>query len=229
MGAGKESTHLCIKFIRKVADLGVDMALLGTPSYFKARMDDDALFAHFWTIADESPIPIIIYNVPQFTGISTSANLLEKLSVHENIAGIKESSANIALQAEVRRRTPERFKIVVGSAPTMLSSFIVGACGAVVAIANALPVQSIEIHEAFIAGDWKNAAVLQDRLCPAAAAVTTGFGVPGLKFAMDLVGLHGGYPRLPLLPLNDRQKAALTSIFKDYTAETQQTLSAPLR
>ena len=95
VGAGKESTHLSIKFIRKVADLGADMALIGTPSYFKAKMDDDPLFAHFWTIADESPIPIIIYNVPQYTGISTSANLIEKLSAHENIAGIKESSANI--------------------------------------------------------------------------------------------------------------------------------------
>lgn len=214
VGAGKESTHLCIKFIRKVADLGADMVLIGTPCYFKARMDDDALFAHFWTIADESPVPIIVYNVPQYTGISTSANLIEKLSAHENIAGMKESSAGIALQAEVRRRTPERFKIVVGSAPTMLSSFIVGACGAVVAIANALPVQTIDVYETFLSSDWKKAAVLQDRLCPAAAAVTTGFGVPGLKFAMELVGLHGGYPRLPLLPLNEKQKAALTSIFQ---------------
>ncbi len=216
VGAGKESTHLCVRFIRKVADLGADMVLIGTPSYFKAKMNDDALFAHFWSVADESPIPVIIYNVPQYTGLSMGASLIEKLSSHENIAGMKESSANIALQAEVRRRTPERFKIVVGSAPTMLSSFIVGACGAVVAIANVLPMQCVEIYQTFVSGDWKKAAALQDRIFRAAAAVTTEFGVPGLKFAMELVGLRGGNARLPLLPLDERQKAALASIFKDF-------------
>lgn len=222
VGAGKESTYHCIRFIRKVADLGADMVLVGTPSYFKPAMNDDALFAYFWTVADESPIPIIVYNIPQYTGVGTSANLIARLSAHENIAGIKESSANIVLQAEVRRRTPERFKIVVGSAPAMLSSFIVGACGAIVAIANVLPAESIEVYETFRSGDWQKAAVLQDRLCLPAAAVTTGFGVPGLKLAMELVGFHGGYARLPLLPLNEEQKAALTTIFKNFTTAARE-------
>jgi 4-hydroxy-2-oxoglutarate aldolase len=190
------------------------MALVGTPCYFKAKMDDDALFAHFWMIADESPVPIIIYNVPQFTGVNCSANLIERLSAHENIAGIKESSANISLQAEIRRRTPERFKVVVGSAPTMLVSFITGACGGVVAIANALPRESVEVFETFRAGAWEMAARMQDRLAPVAAAVTSGFGVPGLKYAMDLAGYKGGVPRLPLLPLQEKQKAAIASLFQ---------------
>jgi 4-hydroxy-2-oxoglutarate aldolase len=214
VGAGKESTYHSTRFIRKVADLGADMVLIGTPCYFKARMDDDALFAHFWTIADAAPVPVIIYNVPQFTGVNTSVNLLVKLSAHENIAGMKESSANIALQAEVRSRTPERFRIVVGSAPTLLSSLIAGACGGVVAIAGAVPVKPLEVYEAFRSGDWQKAALLQEALNAPAAAVTTGFGVPGLKFAMDLFGLKGGYPRLPLLPLNDRQQSAITDIFR---------------
>jgi len=214
VGAGKESTHLSIRFIQKVADLGADMVLIGTPSYFKARMDDDALFAHFWMIADESPIPVIVYNVPQFTGVNTSVSLIHRLSAHENIAGMKESSANIGMQAEVRRRTPERFQIVVGSAPTMLSSFITGACGAVVAIAGVLPNACIEVYEAYRSGDWKRAAELQERLSPVAAAVTTGFGVPGLKVAMNMAGLKGGEPRLPLLPLNEKQTAGLVAIFK---------------
>ena len=119
-GAGKESTRLTLEFIRKIADRGADYALVGTPCYFKAAMTDEVLYGHYSTIADRSPIPLLVYNVPQFTGVNTSAALIHRLSSHENIAGIKESSANLPLQAEIRRRTPERFRILVGSAPTLL-------------------------------------------------------------------------------------------------------------
>jgi 4-hydroxy-2-oxoglutarate aldolase len=214
VGAGKESTRLSIEFVRRVADLGADYALVGTPCYFKPRMTDDALFAHFWSIADESPVPILIYNVPQFTGVHTGASLVEKLSAHENIAGLKESSANIVLQAEVRRRTPPRFKLLAGSAPTLLASLIHGACGGVVAIAGVLPDLTVDLYKAFRAGDWKLAAELQERLAPPAAAVTTQYGIAGLKAAMDLMGYTGGQPRLPLLPLAGDQRATLRGIFR---------------
>jgi 4-hydroxy-2-oxoglutarate aldolase len=214
VGAGKESTRLCSEFTRKVADLGADYALVGTPCYYKTRMTDDALFAHFWSVADESPIPLLIYNVPQLTGISTSASLIEKLSAHENIAGLKDSSANIAFQAEVHRRTPSGFRLLVGSAPTLLASLVHGACGGIVAIAGVLPDLTVDLYEAFAAGDWKLAADLQERLSQPAAAVTTQFGIPGLKAAMDLAGFVGGQPRLPLLPLATDQRAALQKIFQ---------------
>jgi dihydrodipicolinate synthase/N-acetylneuraminate lyase len=214
VGVGRESTRLTAQFIRKVADLGADYALVGTPSYFKSSMTDEALFAHFWTVADDAPIPILVYNVPQFTGVNTSATLMEKLSTHENILGIKESSANIALQGEIRRRTPDRFRILVGSAPTLLPSLIQGADGGVVAIACPLPGMTVDIYKAFRAGDWKRAAALQSLLSPPAAAVTTQFGVPGLKVAMDLMGFFGGEPRLPLIRLNDSQRKTVKSIFQ---------------
>jgi 4-hydroxy-2-oxoglutarate aldolase len=214
VGAGKESTRLTLEFVRKVADLGADYALIGIPSYYRARMVDDALFAHFWSIADESPIPVLIYNAPQFTGISASAALIERLSAHENIAGMKESGGNLPLQAEVRRRTPERFQILVGSAPTLFPSLVQGACGGIVAVACALPAFTCEIYEAFRAGDWKGGAELQKRLTPPAEAVTVVFGVPGLKYAMTLMGFYGGEARLPLLPLKDDQRAKLKSIFQ---------------
>ena len=108
VGAGRESTRACMQFIRKIADLGADYALVGTPCYFKSAMTDDVLFGHFGRIADSSPIPVLIYNVPQFTGINTSAGLVERLSRHERIAGIKESSGNLVLQGDIRRRTPGR-------------------------------------------------------------------------------------------------------------------------
>ena len=214
VGVGRESTRLTSEFIRKIADLGADYALVGTPCYFKPAMTDEALFAHFWTVADDAPIPILVYNVPQFTGVNTSATLMEKLSTHENILGIKESSANIALQGEIRRRTPDRFRILVGSAPTLLPSLIQGADGGVVAIACPLPGMTVDVYKAFRAGDWKKAAALQSLLSPPAAAVTTQFGVPGLKVAMDLMGFFGGEPRLPLIRLNESQRKTVKAIFQ---------------
>ncbi len=214
VGAGRESTRLTVQFIQKIADLGAEYALVGTPCYFKASMTDDALFAHFWSVADESPIPILIYNVPQFTGINTSAALIEKLSAHESVAGMKESSGNLALQGEIRRRTPARFQILVGSATTLFPSLVQGACGGIVAIACSLPGMTVDLFEAFQSGDWKHAAILQRVLSPPAAAVTTQYGIPGLKAAMDLTGFFGGEPRLPLIRLNDAQKNALRLVLE---------------
>lgn len=214
VGVGKESTLLTIEFIRKIADLGADFALVGTPCYFKSAMTDEALFAHFSNVADRSPIPILVYNVPQFTGVSTSAALIERLAKHENIAGLKESSGNLPLQAEIRRRTPDRFHILVGAAETLFPSLTQGASGGVVAIGCALPGMTVELYATFRSGDWKKAAALQTVLTPPAAAVTTQFGIPGLKAAMDLMGFFGGEPRLPLIRLSEGKKNILRSIFE---------------
>jgi 4-hydroxy-2-oxoglutarate aldolase len=214
VGAGRESTHLCIDFTKKIADLGGDYALVGTPCYYKAKMSDEVLFRHFAMVADHSPIPILVYNVPQFTGVNTSAALILRLSSHENVAGIKDSSANLQLQSEIRRCAPPRFRILVGSAPTLLASLMYGACGGIVAVACALPEWTVELYEAFHAGDWKQCSLLQSRLSPPAAAVTTTYGVPGLKAALTMMGYFGGYPRLPLQPLDDRQMEELATTFK---------------
>jgi len=215
VGAGRESTRLCSEFVNKVADLGADFVLLGMPCYYKPQMSEHVLFAHFWEIADESPVPVLIYNIPQFTGITASAALFERLAAHENIAGMKDSSGNLTFQAEVRRRTPDRFKILVGSAPTLLPSLIQGACGGVGAISCAIPQLTIDLYQSFVSGDWRGAASLQQRLTPAAVAVTATYGIAGLKAAMDLVGFYGGPPRRPLLPLDENQRAAIASLLRD--------------
>jgi len=214
VGAGKESTLLTLEFVRRIADLGADYALIGMPSYYRARMVDDAYFAHYWSIADESPIPILVYYAPQFTGINIGAALIERLAAHENIAGMKESAGNLPLQADIRRRVAERFQILVGSAPTLFPSLIQGACGGIVAIGCALPAMTTRLYETFRSGDWKGAAELQSRLSPPAEAVTTGFGIPGLKYAMTLMGYFGGEARLPLLPLKEDQKVKIRTILE---------------
>jgi 4-hydroxy-2-oxoglutarate aldolase len=214
VGAGRESTYLCVDFVRRIADIGADYALVGTPCYYKPKMDDNALFAHFWSLADASPIPILIYNIPQYTGVNTCPALMEKLSAHENIVGMKDSSGSLVLQAEILRRTPENFQILTGSAPTFLPSLIQGAVGGIVAVACVLPDLTVQIFEAFRAGDWKRAAGVQEQISAPATAVTSTFGISGLKAAMDMMGYFGGEPRLPLLPLDDKQRVALSSIFQ---------------
>jgi 4-hydroxy-2-oxoglutarate aldolase len=214
VGAGRESTRLCIEFIERVADMGADYALVGTPCYFKSRMTDETLLRHFEAVADHSPIPVLVYNVPQFTGVSTSSSLILRLSSHENIAGMKDSSANLQFQSEIRRSAPERFRMLVGSAPTLLASLIHGACGGIVAAACALPGWTVELYESFDAGDWKSSSLLQARLSPPAAAVTTTYGVPGLKAALTMMGYFGGYPRMPLQPLDEKQRKGLAAVFR---------------
>ena len=214
VGAGRESTRLCIEFIARIANEGADYALVGTPCYFKARMSDEVLLRHFETVADHSPIPLLVYNVPQFTGISTSSTLILKLSAHENIAGMKDSSANLQFQSEVHRGVPQHFRMLVGSGPTLLASLIHGACGGIVAAACVLPEWTVELYESFQAGDWKKSALIQARLSPPGAAVTTTYGVPGLKAALSMMGYFGGYPRMPLQPLDEKQSADLAAVFK---------------
>jgi len=213
VGAGRKSTRLCVEFVQKIADLGADYALVGTPCYYKPKMDDNALFAHFWSLADDSPIPILVYNIPQYTGVNTCPALMEKLAAHENIIGLKDSSGSLVLQAEIQRRTPPDFRILTGSAQTFLPGLIQGAAGGIISAACVLPDLMVEIYEAYRAGEWKSAAEVQERISPPATAVTSTFGIPGLKVAMDMMGYFGGEPRLPLLPLDAKQRETLGAIF----------------
>ncbi|HEY6554203.1 MAG TPA: dihydrodipicolinate synthase family protein, partial [Vicinamibacteria bacterium] len=118
VGTGLESTRATIALARKAADLGADAALVLTPHYYKARMTSEALARHFEAVADASPIPILLYSVPAFTGITWPAGLAEELSAHQNVAGIKESSGDLGLLGRLRAATPERFAVASGSGPT---------------------------------------------------------------------------------------------------------------
>lgn len=106
VGTGLESTRATIALTRKVADLGADAALVLTPHYYKGRMTPEALTRHFEAVADASPIPILLYSVPAFTGIVWPAGLAEALAAHPRIVGIKESSGDVGLLARLRAGTP---------------------------------------------------------------------------------------------------------------------------
>jgi 4-hydroxy-2-oxoglutarate aldolase len=217
-GAGEEATAATIALAKRAAELGYHAALVRTPSYFKPQMTPSALEAHFRAVADASPIPVVIYSVPQFTGLAVEAELVGRLAEHPNIVSIKESAGNVGLIGDIVRRTPREFQTLVGSASTLYPSLCVGAKGAVLAVACALPEACVELYQAACAGDHARAQRLQQRLLAPTAAVTSRFGIAGLKFAMELRGYAGGAPRAPLLPLDAGAREEITRIFRAFDA-----------
>lgn len=200
VGTGLESTRGTIALTREAADLGADAALVLTPCYYKSRMSPEALRRHFEAVADASPVPVYIYSVPAFTGLSWPAGLAATLSAHPRIRGIKESSGDVGLLARIVESVPAGFEVVCGNAPVFYPALCVGAVGGIVAVANCAPRPALELYRAFVAGDHARARRIQQALAPLATAVTVTHGVAGLKLTMGLAGLRGGTVRAPLLP-----------------------------
>jgi len=198
VGTGMESTQETIRFTNQAAKMGADCALVVTPSYFKGSMKPPILYDHFIAVAESSEIGILIYNVPQFTGINLEAEWIAKLSEHPNIIGIKDSSGNIGQLSDIVSLSKKGFAVFVGSAPVFYPALCVGAIGGILAVANVVPETCVEIYKLYLHGKMDQAKELQNRLTPLAKAVTTQYGIGGLKMAMDLNGYFGGDPRLPL-------------------------------
>ena len=198
VGTGTESTQETIRFTNQAAKMGAECALVVTPSYFKGSMRPQVLHDHFIAVAEKSRMGILLYNVPQFTGINMEPELVARLSEHPNIVGIKDSSGNIGQLSEIIHLSQEGFAVFVGSAPVFFPALCVGAVGGILAVANAVPGECVQIHHLYMKKKFDEARELQFRLTPLAKGVTTKYGIGGLKMAMDLAGYFGGDPRPPL-------------------------------
>ncbi|MDH7499394.1 MAG: dihydrodipicolinate synthase family protein [candidate division NC10 bacterium] len=213
-GTGCESTWETIQLTNQAAEIGADLALIITPSYFKSLMKSEEMMAHFRAIADASKIPVMIYNVPKFTGVNIEAETVAKLAEHPNIVGMKDSSADMPLFAQFIKQCPAGFDVMVGTASVLYTGLCLGAVGGIVAMANVAPQEAVEIQRLFDAGKLKEARDLQLKMLPVNAAVTVNNGVPGLKAAMDMVGYYGGDPRPPLLPPKPDVKEKIKGILQ---------------
>ncbi len=200
-GVGRESTRATIAAARRAATLGADAVIVRTPSFFRAHIPPSALIAHYTAVADASPVPILLYNYPAFTGVNLTADVVGRLAEHPNVIGMKETSTDGAQFADLAAVVPERFTILSGSAPGCYAAICAGARGAILAVAAVAPAACLELFALTRAGRLSEALALQQRLNPLARAVTTGFGIAGLKAALDLAGYRGGDPRPPLAPL----------------------------
>jgi 4-hydroxy-2-oxoglutarate aldolase len=200
-GTGAESTRGTVALTRQAADLGADAALVLTPHFYRGRMSEEALRRHFTAVADASPIPVYLYSVPAFTGLAWPPGLAASLAGHPRIAGMKESSGDLGLLGRIVDTVPADFEVACGNAPVFYPALCAGATGGVLAVANCVPRLVVALYDAFAAGDHPRARLLQEALTPLAVAVTSNWGVAGLKVAMDLAGLRGGAVRAPLLPV----------------------------
>jgi 4-hydroxy-2-oxoglutarate aldolase len=198
-GTGCESVRETVALTNRAAEMGYKAAMVRTPFYYRNLLNRiDAQVLYFRAVADASRIPIMIYNWPQATGLDIAPEAVAALSEHPNMIAIKESSGSLEKVMQMIREVKPGFQVLVGSAPTLAPSFQVGAVGAVLAFANAAPYGTIAIWEAHRTREPEAALDWQNRIAHAAQLVTTKYGVPGLKHAMDLMGYYGGPPRLPL-------------------------------
>jgi 4-hydroxy-2-oxoglutarate aldolase len=210
VGTGRESTRATIAATRRAADLGADAVLVRTPSFFKSQMTADALTRHYVAVADASPVPVLLYNLPGPTGISLTLPVIQAVAEHANIVGVKETSPELDRLSQFAAVRAERFSVLCGWAPVVYPAIVAGATGAILAVANVLPDETVSLFEHVRAGRHSEALALQRRLTPIAQLVSTTYGVAGLKLALDLAGYRGGPVRAPLLPISDRARAEIT-------------------
>jgi len=208
-GAGSESVQETIELIKALAEAGADTALVVTPFYYKPAMTHEALLKYFSVVADQSPVPILIYNVPKYSGVAIEPRTVAELSKHPNIAGMKHSSDDLAQLAEFIHAAPDKFSVISGSAGVFFAALCLGASGGILAVSNLLPEKCYQIYRDVKDGKTEQARKLQFELLEISRVLTGRYGIGGLKYAMELMGLYGGPPRLPLLPPSLAQQAEI--------------------
>jgi 4-hydroxy-2-oxoglutarate aldolase len=215
-GTGAESVRGTVALTNRAAEIGYKAALVLTPHYYKNMLNNAAAqMLYFRAVADQSKIPLLIYNFPQVTGVDIAAHAVAELSHHPNIIGMKDSSGNLEKVMQMIRETKKGFQVLTGSATTLAPSLAVGCAGAILAFANAAPYAAISIWEAHRTREPEAALDWQNRIARPAQLVTSKYGIPGLKYAMDLAGYYGGPPRLPLTCPTPEAKSEIEAAFQD--------------
>jgi 4-hydroxy-2-oxoglutarate aldolase len=213
-GVGAESTRLTIRRAREAAERGADAVLVVAPHYYGGEMTPEALATHFRHVADASPVPIILYNIPKYVHFSLAPGLVQELASHGNVVGIKDSSGDLAQLGVYLDAQSERFAVLTGSGAGLYASLEMGARGGVLAVALFAAPVTVALCRAFASGDAGAAGRAQERLVPLARTIVGQLGVPGVKAALDLVGLAGGRVRSPLLPLRAAARERVSELLR---------------
>jgi dihydrodipicolinate synthase/N-acetylneuraminate lyase len=201
VGTGRESTQATIRACKRAAEHGADAVLVRTPGFFKNQMTNDVFVRHYTAVAEDSPVPVLLYNFTALTGVNLLPAAVARLAPHPNIVGMKESGGDVAQIAELIAVTPDTFKVLAGSAATFYAALCTGVSGAILALGCAVPDACVRVFELYRAGRHDEALALQRRLTPLARLLGPTYGVPGLKAALNLLGYDVGVPRPPLAPV----------------------------
>jgi 4-hydroxy-2-oxoglutarate aldolase len=199
-GTGRESTRGTIAATRRAAAAGADAVIVRTPSFFRAQMTADHFVRHYESIADASAVPVLLYNVAVFTGVTLPVDAFARLAQHPNIIGIKESGPDLELLGKYIAHAPAAFAVLGGAHATLYAAACIGAHGGVLAVAGIIPDLCADLFELAAAGRHEEALALQRRLDPFCDTVGSRFGVAGLKAAAEIAGYAAGPPRAPLRP-----------------------------
>jgi 4-hydroxy-2-oxoglutarate aldolase len=218
VGAGQQSTIGTIKEIARAAAAGADAVLVITPHFYRSAISQEVLVTYYRSVADAAPLPLLLYSMPPLTGIKIEPETVARLSEHPNIIGVKDSSNDVAGFSETVRLCPSGFAVMTGNGTVFLNALQAGATGAILAVGCVVPEICVEIFRAFKAGDLERASMLQTKLTPLAAAVTTRFGIGGLKAALDLAGYRGGSVRAPLQPPDETARAEIATLLETVNA-----------
>lgn len=215
VGAGQESRRGTVNEIKRAAAAGADAVLVITPHFYRAAITQKALVDHYLAVADSSPVPVLLYSMPDLTGIRIEPETVAQLSQHPNIFGIKDSSAEVAKLRETIRVTPADFAVLTGNGTVLSEALGAGARGGILAVGCVATAICIAILKAVEVGDFDRAAMLQVALTPLARAVTTQFGIGGLKAALEMKGLAGGAVRAPLMRRTDPERDEIRRCLAD--------------
>ncbi len=212
-GTGAESTRHTQRQSRDAADAGADAVLVSPPAYFKGAMTPEVVAAHYRAVADACPVPVLVYQVPlRMSSIEFPTGLIGELSRHENIVGIKDSRGKLDLIGELVQGTEKGFQVLVGSGAHLYGALEIGAVGGIVGVGLLATAEAAEITRAHRAGRTADAGRVQERIGPVHTQIVAQMGVPGVKAALDLLGLHGGAPRAPLAPAGESRIEEIRTI-----------------
>ena len=214
VGTGMESERETIRITNLAADIGAHAALILTPSYYVSEMNADSIIHFFTNVADNVKIPVLIYNVPKFTHLNLQDEALKKLAAHKNIIGMKDSTGDIVQLVRFQNLVKgEDFQILTGTASAWFPALTLGVKAGIFALANCSPNELSEVQTLYENGENSHAEIIYRKLFILNTAVTATYGVPGLKYACDLMGYKGMEVRSPLLPLSDAKKIEVEKIF----------------
>ncbi len=214
VGVGAESTRATVALARDAAERGADAVLVVAPHYYGPAMTDEALLSHYRRVADASTVPVMLYNIPKYMHFALSPRLVSELARHENILGMKDSSGDLEMLGNYIELRSESFTVLTGHAGTLLPALRMGAGGAILAASLFAAQLALEVSDAFVAGDEARASSAQERLTPLNREIVGTLGVAGIKAALDLSGLDGGAPRVPLLPLPASERDRVASLVR---------------
>jgi 4-hydroxy-2-oxoglutarate aldolase len=226
--AGQQSVRHSISEVRRAADAGADAVLVITPHFYRAPRAQNSLIEFYTAVADAAPVPVILYSMPELTGVAIAPETIAQLAAHEKIIGVKDSASDIVNFAETLRLVPAGFAVLTGSGPLLYAALTAGATGAILAAACAAPQLAVEIFRATTDGAHTHALALQRAFTPLARAVTARYGIGGLKYALDLAGYVGGGVRAPLHVPTAEARREIAQLLRDalrYAGVTEATVA----